>query len=138
PQHGAEADGVEKVRVAEGDVERNDQRDPVGRALDRDPLGAESIELGARVCPRGYGDVELAVDHAVRAISDDRELVREARVHAGVVAAVRVEPYADRRKELRVRDVLELGSDHAARDLELLLVREPGGKKRDDAVVLAG
>jgi hypothetical protein len=95
------------------------------------------VQLVLGVRPGGNGHVELAVDHAVRAVADDGELVREARVHRRRVAAIRIEAHAERGQELVVGDVLGLRADDAPGDLELLLRREAGGQRRHDAVVLA-
>ena len=65
------------------------------------------------------------MDHAVRAVSHDRELIRESRIHRGVVPAIRLERHPEGGQELRVGDVLDLGADLAARDLEALLRGEP-------------
>jgi hypothetical protein len=135
------ADLLEEIRVAERDHERDHQRHRAVRIrLDRDPLGREdAVELGGGERTRGDGRLELAVDHAVRPIADHRELVRERRAHACRVAAIGIQPDAERRQELVVRDVLNLGADHAPGDLELRLAgeRRPG-ERRHDAVVLPG
>jgi hypothetical protein len=81
--------------------------------------------------------VLFAVDHAVRAISHGRELVIQFGVDGRLVALVAVKGHTERGEELRVGDVLLLGADHAAADLELLLVGEVLGQQRHDAVVLA-
>ena len=57
--------------------------------VDLDALRLQSLQLCRRVA-RGLGlELELTVDHAVRAVADDRELVAERGVDVRVVAAVR-------------------------------------------------
>jgi hypothetical protein len=88
---------LEQVGVAERGHQRDHEPDrPARVALDRDPLGRKGlVELVVGVRARGDDRLELAVDHAVRAVADGGELVSEARVDVRVVAAVAVEPNAE-------------------------------------------
>jgi len=72
------ADLLEEIGIAERDHERDHERDgAVGVSLDGDPLGRKDVvELVVGVRPAGNGRLELAVDHAVGAVADGRELVR--------------------------------------------------------------
>ena len=72
----------------------------------------------------------------MRAVADDRELVRKRRVDARVVAGVRAEPDAERGQKLRVGDVLDLRADDAPRDLEARVRGKRARKFGDDAIVL--
>src|SRR5207302_9907134 len=136
-EHRAEADLLQKVGVPEGGVQRDGEGDIGGGPLNDDLLRRERGELLVGVSAGGHGRVELAVDHAVRAIPDHRELVRESGIHARLIAPVRLELDAEGRKELRISAVLDLRPDDPARDLEALFYGEVRRKRGDDAVVLA-
>src|SRR5712691_9360051 len=62
--------------------------------LNCDSLSTKAGELRLRIRP---DRLHRAVDHAVTAVADSGKLVRQARVHRRVVAAVRGEPDAHRR-----------------------------------------
>ena len=101
------------------------------------PMRLERVELRGRVRAGRRARLHLAVDHAVRAVADDGELVAERRVDVRVVAAIVGEPHAERGQELVVGDELLLGADHAPGDLELLLLGQQPRQLIDDPVVLA-
>jgi hypothetical protein len=128
---------VEEIGVAERERQRHPQLDLRAVLLDLDSLASEPLQLRRRERPRFDGDLELAVDHAVRPVADDRELVGETGVRPGVIAGIGRQPDAERGEELRVGDVLNLGADDAPRDLEPRLIGKRARQRRDDAVVLA-
>src|SRR5207344_2123903 len=115
PEHRAEPDLLEEVRVSEREVQRDHEDDVTVLVLDLDTGLLEPLELPLREGGRRRPRLELAVDHAVSPVAHHGELVRERRVDGRVVALVRGEPDAEGREELRVRDVLLLGSDDAPR-----------------------
>src|SRR2546430_7493065 len=114
-----ESEILEQIGVAKRRREWDLEIDLVTVGLHNDLLCRESGELRVGVSAGGNARVELTVDHAVRPVAHDRELVREAWVHGRFVAVVRLQPDPERGQELRVGDVLDLRTDHSARDLEL-------------------
>ena len=136
-EHRRQADADQQVGIAEGEVERDDEHGLAVFLLDLDAHRLEGGELRGRERARRRARLELAVDHAVRAVADDGELVPERRVDVRVVAAIVGQPDAERRQELRVGDELLLGAHDAAGDLEPLLVGQPARQLVDDPVVLA-
>ena len=81
---------------------------------------------------------DLTVHHAVRAVADDGELLRDAGVYVGVITAIRRQFDADCGQELVVGDVLLFGRHDASGDLELQLLRQRLRELIHDPVMLAG
>src|SRR5881392_1463754 len=100
-----------EVRRAECGGEWDLERDLIAVRRHDDPAGGEGRQLRIGVRGGANGRVELAVDHAVRAVTHDRELIRQSGIHRGVITPIGLEPDSERREELRVGDVLDLRAD---------------------------
>ena len=111
----------EEIRGPERGGEWDLERDLIAVHRHDDSAGSEGGQLRIRVRAGADGSVKLAVDHAVRAITHDREFVREPWIHGRVITVIWVESYSESGQELCVGDVLDLRADDTARDLETLL-----------------
>ena len=96
-ERGAEAELPQQVGCPERRVERDVQLDLVGRLGDRDAPCRERRELRAVVRPGCGGHIELSVDHAVCAVTDHGEFVRQTGVHRVLVPGIGAQAEPDRR-----------------------------------------